>query len=364
MEDDSEEEREEERRWVARVLKFGRCKTAKLLARGGMGAAFKVTVRDRSARALKLALPMASGEGDVFLKEAMARHGIRYIEMELLDGDLHTEIKKHRLGHLPPEMSGKFLKHITSGLMHLHSRRLIHRDIKPGNIFVSGSIAKIGDFGLTVEMGPNVTVAGTPNYLPYDIWNSVVPMTIRADLWGLGCVLYEMMCGELLYEDLPTEDVTIPRVNWPAFNGSLQTAFYQLMSTPSHVRALTVVGELSELCGDWVQPKTGAAIERAWRKGNADPQLNAMANQERKNRRRKAKAKKKAERGKVTVKQEKAEDDGSEEANLDHDNDDGEDLNLELQKLATRRTVGKDDRQKRARRFEGVACVASRQFCR
>ena len=115
--------------------------------------------------------------------------GIRYIEMELLDGDLHTEIKKHRLGHLPPEMSGKFLKHITSGLMHLHSRRLIHRDIKPGNIFVSGSIAKIGDFGLTVEMGPNVTVAGTPNYLPYDIWNSVVPMTIRADLWGLGCVL-------------------------------------------------------------------------------------------------------------------------------------------------------------------------------
>ena len=56
---------------------------------------------------------------------------------------------------------------------------------------------------------------------------------------------YEMMCGELLYEDLPTEDVTIPRVNWPAFNGSLQTAFYQLMSTPSHVSALTVVGALS-----------------------------------------------------------------------------------------------------------------------
>ena len=74
MEDDSEEEREEERRWVARVLQFGRYKTAKL-PRGGMGAAFKVTVRDRSARALKLALPMASGEGDVFLKEAMARHG-------------------------------------------------------------------------------------------------------------------------------------------------------------------------------------------------------------------------------------------------------------------------------------------------
>ena len=91
--------------------------------------------------------------------------GIRFIEMELLDGDLHTEIRKHRLGHLPPEMCGKFLKHITSGMMHLHSKRLIHRDIKPGNIFVSGSIAKIGDFGLTVEMGPKLTVCGTPKLL-------------------------------------------------------------------------------------------------------------------------------------------------------------------------------------------------------
>ena len=81
MEDDSEEEREEERKWVARVLQFGRYTTAKLLARGGMGAAFRVTARDQSARALKLALPMASGEGDVFLKEARASQG----------GEIHHE---------------------------------------------------------------------------------------------------------------------------------------------------------------------------------------------------------------------------------------------------------------------------------
>ena len=79
MEDDSEEEREDERKWVARVLQFGRYTTA--MARGGMGAAFRVTVRDQSARALKLALPMASGEGDVFLKEARAGQG----------GEIHHE---------------------------------------------------------------------------------------------------------------------------------------------------------------------------------------------------------------------------------------------------------------------------------
>ena len=68
MDDDQKEE--EAKKWVARVLESGYYTSAKLLACGGMGAAFRVTVRDRSARALKLALPTEDGEGDVFLKEA------------------------------------------------------------------------------------------------------------------------------------------------------------------------------------------------------------------------------------------------------------------------------------------------------
>lgn len=115
--------------------------------------------------------------------------GIRYIEMELLDGDLHSQIRSHRLGHLPAETSAKYLKQVTSGLVYLHGRGLVHRDIKPANIFVSGTKAKIGDFGLTAEMGPKLSVCGTPHYLPFDIWNSVRPMSPRADIWGLGCVL-------------------------------------------------------------------------------------------------------------------------------------------------------------------------------
>ena len=111
--------------------------------------------------------------------------------MELLDGDLHSEIRKNRLGQLPPEVCGKFLKHINSGLMHLHGKGLIHRDIKPANVFVSGSIAKIGDFGLTVEQRAAASsgVCGTPQYLPFNIWNSRVEMSVRADIWGLGCTL-------------------------------------------------------------------------------------------------------------------------------------------------------------------------------
>ena len=73
-EDDDDDDSDEalEKRWTTRVLQFGSYKTAKLLARGGMGAAFRVTCKDHSARALKLALPSAGGEGDVFLEEVGA----------------------------------------------------------------------------------------------------------------------------------------------------------------------------------------------------------------------------------------------------------------------------------------------------
>ena len=119
--------------------------------------------------------------------------GIRFIEMELLDGDLHSEIRKNRLGHLPPEVCARFLKHISSGLMHLNGKGLIHRDIKPANVFVIGSVAKIRDFGLTVESAaPDLQVCRTPQYLPFDLWNSEVPMSVRADIWDLegSCTVY------------------------------------------------------------------------------------------------------------------------------------------------------------------------------
>ena len=134
---------------------------------------------------------------------------------------------------------------------------------------------------------------------------------------------YEMVTGELLYYDPPDEYTEVPAVNWPAFKEALQTAFYELMSTPTRRIALETVGawlsilvvfsflfclalkinssiwfkpslitgELSELCGDWAEPKTGASIERAVRKGNKDPKLITAKNRERAKRRKRAKEK-------------------------------------------------------------------------
>lgn len=174
-----------------------------------------------------------------------------------------------------------------------------------------------------------------------------------------------MMTGELLYYDPPDEYTEVPAVNWPAFKEALQTAFYELMSTPTRRIALETVGawlsilvvfsflfclalkinssiwfkpslitgELSELCGDWAEPKTGASIERAVRKGNKDPKLITAKNRERAKRRKRAKEKARASKAAakassskghvevVVVQDDNLQDDDEE----DDDNDDGND---------------------------------------
>lgn len=114
---------------------------------------------------------------------------MKYIEMELLETDLSHAIQKS--GGLAPERTARYLRHIVSGLTYMHDiMKMIHRDIKPQNIFVSGRVAKIGDFGCATSLlQEEIGVMGTPSYMPYDIWHFECPMGIRNDVWGCGCVL-------------------------------------------------------------------------------------------------------------------------------------------------------------------------------
>ena len=112
---------------------------------------------------------------------------IKFLEMELLKHDRHAEIQKR--GGIYPQRTAMFLQHIISGLIHMHSLKLIHRDIKPDNIFITGNIAKIGDFGVTTTMNKeNEDLYGTANYMPHDIRHQQTPMSHGADVWETGCV--------------------------------------------------------------------------------------------------------------------------------------------------------------------------------
>jgi serine/threonine protein kinase len=122
-----------------------------------------------------------------------------YIIMEYVGGgDLNDRIRhlKERKTFLPEKTIWKYALQILQGLKALHDRKIIHRDIKPGNIFVSEDleVLKIGDLNVSKIMrdqSMTATVIGTPYYLAPEIWKND-NYDYRCDVFSFGCVLYEM----------------------------------------------------------------------------------------------------------------------------------------------------------------------------
>ncbi|KAM5288037.1 LOW QUALITY PROTEIN: serine/threonine-protein kinase Nek5 [Ctenodactylus gundi] len=121
-----------------------------------------------------------------------------FIVMEYCDGgDLMTRIRQQR-GVLFSEdqILGWFVQ-ISLGLKHIHDRKILHRDIKAQNIFLSknGTVAKLGDFGIARVLNNSMDLAqtciGTPYYLSPEICQNK-PYNNKTDIWSLGCVLYEL----------------------------------------------------------------------------------------------------------------------------------------------------------------------------
>ena len=88
----------------------------------------------------------------------------------------------------------------------MHDRKIVHRDIKPANIFITGDLKtiKIGDLGIARDVANSEvggTNFGTPLYKPPEsvIRSDPNKATTKADVWGLGCVLYELFAFKKLF---------------------------------------------------------------------------------------------------------------------------------------------------------------------
>jgi eukaryotic-like serine/threonine-protein kinase len=127
-----------------------------------------------------------------------------YLVMEYVDGyDLQTLVRKK--GPLEYSLAAEYILQSAKGLQHAHENGLIHRDVKPANLFLSrDGIIKVLDLGLamysdesrsSVTMEHNDKVLGTADYLaPEQALNSH-NIDARADIYGLGCSLYYLLTG-------------------------------------------------------------------------------------------------------------------------------------------------------------------------
>jgi serine/threonine-protein kinase len=127
-----------------------------------------------------------------------------FLAMELLEGaDLDQLVR--RQGPLPVGAACEYLRQAALGLHHAHQRGLVHRDVKPGNLFLTREGIKVLDLGLarpqkidTASAGDLTranSVLGTPDYLAPEQALDPCGADARSDLYGLGCTLYFLLTG-------------------------------------------------------------------------------------------------------------------------------------------------------------------------
>ncbi|EGG25360.1 autophagy protein 1 [Cavenderia fasciculata] len=124
-----------------------------------------------------------------------------YMIMECCEGgDFSKYIRKHK--RLTEEKAKYFMRQLANGLKFLRMRDIIHRDLKPQNLLLSDSgdspTLKIADFGFARFIDVQSlsdTFCGSPLYMAPEILNRK-NYTVKADLWSVGVILYEMLVGE------------------------------------------------------------------------------------------------------------------------------------------------------------------------
>lgn len=144
-------------------------------------------------------------------------HPHRYVITELLQSDLHKIIVSPQ--HLSQDHIKVFLYQILRGLKYLHSARILHRDIKPGNLLVnSNCVLKICDFGLARVEEPDQSKHMTQEvvtqyYRAPEILMGARHYSAAVDVWSVGCIFGELLARRIIFQaQTPVQQVKNKRL--------------------------------------------------------------------------------------------------------------------------------------------------------
>ncbi|XP_076003736.1 serine/threonine-protein kinase PLK1 isoform X2 [Genypterus blacodes] len=126
-----------------------------------------------------------------------------FVVLEICRRRSLLELHKRRKAVTEPE-ARYYMMHLLNGVQYLHTNRIIHRDLKLGNIFLNDDMeVKIGDFGLATKIEfegeRKRTLCGTPNYIAPEVLCKK-GHSYEVDVWSLGCILYTLLVGKPPFE--------------------------------------------------------------------------------------------------------------------------------------------------------------------
>ncbi|RYZ02194.1 MAG: serine/threonine protein kinase [Myxococcales bacterium] len=302
-------------------LLAGKYRVEKVLGYGGMGVVVSAFRNDLEQRVAVKFLSQAAAErpdaAERFRREARAAAKIRsehvarvldvgtldtglpYMVMEFLEGnDIADELR--RLTVLPISDAVEFVLQAIEALAEAHAAGVVHRDLKPGNLFLArradGSRrVKVLDFGISkaltgssveeLSLTKTAALIGSPLYMAPEQMRSAKDVDTRADIWSLGAMLYEMLTGQPPYtgDSIPQlcaallHDDPIPlRQHRPEIPEGLEQAVLRCLMKDRNHRFSTVF-ELGRALLPYAMANSHIHVERAERVlGVTDVTLSGM----------------------------------------------------------------------------------------
>jgi serine/threonine protein kinase len=214
-----------------------RYRLLRFLGSGAMGAVYEAATPSDERFALKVLLEMdhrlAAELEQRFVREASVSAQLKsknvvpvvdsgmdaalqvpYLVMPLLSGfDLETLLE--RTGALHPTVGARIVAQACAGLMDAHRAGVVHRDIKPGNVFLAhdpnGNITvRVLDFGMAKATASDEAITragsilGTPHYMSPEQSKNAKDADARTDVWGIGATLYHVLCGCPPFDEVRT----------------------------------------------------------------------------------------------------------------------------------------------------------------
>jgi serine/threonine protein kinase len=247
----------------------GRYQLERRLGQGGMGIVFKARhIFLKTQHAIKIILPDLVGNDPNlvtrFRQEALAAAAIRhqniiavtdfgvvrgtmpFLVMEFVQGKSLQDLMAEE-GAMGPVRAFELMQPICAGIAAAHRQKIVHRDLKPLNVMIQEGIpitegTKILDFGLAkIKSGEllgsfvaaqTTGLMGSPFYMAPEQWSDEPP-DARADVYSLGVMLYQMLCGEV-----PFKGNSIPAIMKKHLTEEVPTFASRGVVVPPQIEAL------------------------------------------------------------------------------------------------------------------------------
>ncbi|XP_074617510.1 serine/threonine-protein kinase Nek5-like isoform X3 [Acropora palmata] len=214
----------------------------------GAGGIVSLAREKNSARYVaikKVTLDPRKREREAVLKEASLLAHLKHPHVVALQESFFDPAEEQlfivqKKSSFPEEQIMQWFVQMAMGLRHIHSKKVLHRDLKPQNVFLTKKgVVKIGDFGIAKMMENTFDMAktccGTPFYLSPELCQDM-PYSSKADIWALGCLLFEMCALRHAFEaaNLVSLSYKIMKMEYgevpSQYSSSLATLIKQLLT--------------------------------------------------------------------------------------------------------------------------------------